>query len=177
MRLPLMSILAAIVLLGLLMVTPTTAALVVKWNSTSGDGTDLSGTTVLPGTYAANWSGTGYYRYFVSVYNPSGAEVSNATVVNAGINTYTLSTTGDWTVYFGNTTTTTTDSSTITIEPAHGYVDLSKMGATLSDVGGQLFPGITAIVVGAIPILIVISLVIFLITFMDKILLMIEKVL
>lgn len=60
---------------------------------------------------------------------------------------------------------------------ASGYVNFTDLANTLSDIGTVLFPGLVALIVGAVPALIIIAVVGFIITFLDRILAMIERVL
>ena len=58
-----------------------------------------------------------------------------------------------------------------------GYVDFTCLSATLSDIGTVLFPGLVQLIVGAVPALIVIAVVGFIIAFLDRILEMITRIL
>jgi hypothetical protein len=57
------------------------------------------------------------------------------------------------------------------------YVDFSNLSDTLTEIGTVLFPGLINLIVGAVPALIIIAVVGFIITFLDRILAMIERVL
>jgi hypothetical protein len=60
---------------------------------------------------------------------------------------------------------------------AESYVDFGNLSATLSDIGTVLFPGLVQLIVGAVPALIVIAVVGFIIAFLDRILEMITRIL